>query len=89
MCILYKVYFVRLRLLRSSDVEENSRPRSACSSCRVVFTKKVYTNIRGLHENLSDLSLIVSEMEMWFSVLRLLTLSGAKSPSSWFRVLDR
>ena len=53
MGILHKLYFSRLRLFRSSDVEENSRPRASRKSCCVV-----YANIRGLHKKLSDLSLI-------------------------------
>ena len=36
MSILYKRYFGRLRLLKSSDVEENPGPRASRQSCRIV-----------------------------------------------------
>ena len=52
---LYKRYFYRLRLLRSSDVEKNPGPRASRRSCLVVFA-----NIRSLHRNWSDLSLIAT-----------------------------
>ena len=53
MGILYKLYFGRLRLLRSSDLKENPGPKVSRKSCRVV-----YANIWGLHKNLSELPLI-------------------------------
>ena len=43
MGILYKHYFGRLRLLRSSDVDEDPGPKTSRRLCRVV-----YVNIRGL-----------------------------------------
>ena len=50
---LYKRYFGRLWLLKPLDVEETPEPRASFRSYRVV-----YANIRRLHKNLSDLSLI-------------------------------
>ena len=68
MGILYKRYFGRLRLLRSSDVEENPGPRVSRRSYRVV-----YANIRGLHKNLSDLALIARGGGVFFFVRGLLS----------------
>ena len=48
MGILYKHYFGHLRLLKSSDVEENPGSKASRTSCCVV-----YANILGLHKNLS------------------------------------
>ena len=61
MGILYKNYYGRLRLLRSSDVEKNSVPWASRKSC------VVYANIKGLHKNLSDLSLIArgGDVRFW------------------------
>ena len=53
MSILYKSYFSRLGLLGSSDAKVNSGPRASRRSCRAVLA-----NIRGLHRNLSDVSLL-------------------------------
>ena len=53
MCMLYQRLFDLLRLLRSSDVEENLRSRTSLKSSRVV-----YANICILHKNLSGLSII-------------------------------
>ena len=80
--ILYKRYFDRLRLGRSSDIEENPEPRASRRSCRIV-----YTNIRGLHKYLLDLSLMARSGNEFFFVLRLLSLPGVAFPSLWFWVL--
>ena len=61
MGILHKRYFGCLRLLSSSDVEENTGSRALRRSCRVV-----YANIRGLHKNLSDLSFIARGGDVFF-----------------------
>ena len=61
MSILSKRYFGRLRLLKSSDVEENPGPIASRWSCRVV-----YANIRDLHRNLSDLSLMARGRDVVF-----------------------
>ena len=81
MGILYKRYFGLLRLLMSSDVEENSGTRASRRSFRAVYAK-----IRGLHKNLSDISLMVRGGNVVF-VLRHLSLPGATFPSLWFRLL--
>ena len=62
--ILYKRYVGHLRLLTSSDVEENLEPRASRRSCRVI-----YTLIRGLHK-ICLIRLVLPEVEMSF-VLRL------------------
>ena len=80
MSILHKGYFGCLRLLTSSDVEENPGPTVSHRSCRVV-----YANIRGLHKNLLNLSHMASGGEVMFS-LRVLSLPDATFPSLWFRV---
>ena len=69
MDILYKRYFGRLRLLRSSDVEENPGLRDSRRSCCVCHTK-----IRSLHKNLSNLSLMVEFV--FFFALRFLSFPG-------------
>ena len=51
MSILFKGYFSRLRLLTSSDVKENPKPRASRRTCRVL-----YANIRVLHKNLSPMA---------------------------------
>ena len=61
MGILYKRYFDHLRLLRSSNVEENPEPRVSRRSCCVE-----YANIRNLHGNLSDLSHIAKGGDVFF-----------------------
>ena len=66
MGILHKRHFDRLRLMRSSDVEENPKPRASRRSCCVVCV-----NTRGLQKNISDLSLIARAGDMLFFVLRL------------------
>ena len=81
MDILCKRYFGRLRLLKSSDVEENSGPRASRRSCRVV-----YANIMSLRKKLSEL-LFISRGGGVVFVLRLYFLPGATFPSLWFRVL--
>ena len=77
MGILYKFYFGRLRLLRSSDVEEKPETLVSRRSRGVV-----YTNILGLHKNLSDLSLTAGGGDVFF-ILRLLSLPGSTFPSSY------
>ena len=72
MGILYKHYFGRLRLLRSSYVEENSGPRDA--------------NIRHLHKNLSDLPLIARSRDLIFCSETFVS-SSRHSSYSWFQVL--
>ena len=61
MGILYRLYFGRQRLLRSSDVEENPGQRISHRSCRFA-----YANIRGLHKNVSDLSLTARGRDVVF-----------------------
>ena len=61
MGILHNHYLGCLRLLKSSDLKKNPRPRATHRSCRVV-----YSNIRGLHKNLSDLCLAVRGGDMVF-----------------------
>ena len=61
-------------------MEENLRLRASRRSCRVM-----YGNIRGLHKNLSDLSLAARGEDVFF-FLRLLSLPGAPFLSLWFRV---
>ena len=78
--ILCNLYFGRLRLVRISDVEENSGPRASRRSYRVV-----YANIRGLHENLLELSLITRGRDV-FHVPKLLSLSCPTFLSLWFTV---
>ena len=70
MDILYKRYFSLLRLLRSSEVEveEKPEPKASRRSCRFVCV-----NLRGLHKNLFDLSLIARGGNV-LSFLRLLSL---------------
>ena len=83
-CVLgnqYKRYFSRMRLLRSSDEEEKFRLKALRKLYRVV-----YTNIRGLHKNLSDLSFIARCGDAGF-VLGLFSLPGVIFPSSRFQVL--
>ena len=63
------------------DVEENSRLKAPCRSCRVV-----YANIRDLHGNLSDLSFIARGGDGGF-VLRLLSLPGAAFSTLCFVIL--
>ena len=75
MGILYKHDFGHLRILRSSDVKENPGPKASRRSCCVV-----YANIRGLHKNLSDLSLIARGGDVVFG-LRLLSLPSVTFPS--------
>ena len=77
MSILYKRYFDRLRLLRSSDVEENPGLRALRRSCCVV-----YVNVQGPHMNLSDLSLMARGGDAFFESL--LSLPDATFPSLWF-----
>ena len=61
MGILYNRYFGRMRLFKTSNVEDNPGPRASRRSCRVV-----YANIRGLHKNLSYLSLIARGEDVVF-----------------------
>ena len=68
MGILYKHYFGSARLLRLSNVEENPGPRASRRSCRVV-----YVNIRGLHRNLSALSLTARGGDMVFCSVTLVS----------------
>ena len=81
MDILYKRYFGHLRLLMSTDVE-NSGPRASRMTCRVLCA-----NIRGLHKNLPDLSLIARGGDVFFFIFRLLSLPGATFLSLWFQIL--
>ena len=75
MGFVYKRYLGRLRLLRSSDVEENPGSRVSRRSCCIVFG-----NIPSRHKNLSDLSFIVRGGDLLF-------LPGATFPSLRFQVL--
>ena len=69
--------------MRFSDVEENSGAKASRMSCPVV-----YANIRGLHKNLSELSIIAKDEIIFFCfVLTLLTHSGTTFLSSWLQVL--
>ena len=77
MCILYKIYLGHLRLLRSSDVVKNLGPMASRRSCRIV-----YAIIRVLHEKLSDLPLTARGGDVFFFVLRILSLPSATFPSS-------
>ena len=66
-------------------MEKSPEPRASLRLYRIV-----YANVRGLHENLSDLSLTVRGGDVFFFILRLLSLPGTIFPSSWFRVsVDR
>ena len=58
-------------------MEENPEPRASRRSCHVV-----YANIRRLHKNLSDMSLISRDEGVFFFILRLLSLPGATFSSS-------
>ena len=53
--------FGRLRLFRSSDLEENPGPRPSRRSCLVV-----YANTRGLHKNLTDWSIIARDEDVLY-----------------------
>ena len=53
MSILYTPYFGRLKLLRSSDVEENPEPKASRRSYCAV-----YANIWSMDKNLSDYTLM-------------------------------
>ena len=48
---LYKLFFCRLRLVKSSDMEENTGSSASRRSCHVVSCQ-----YPGLHKNWSDLS---------------------------------
>ena len=64
-------------------MKENPGPKASRILCRLC------PNIRGLYRNLSDF-LLLSEVEMWFFVSRLLSSPGATFPSVWFQVfVDR
>ena len=62
MGILYKRYFGRLRLLRSSDVDENpGSPRASRRSCRIE-----YANIHDLYKRIYQICLLLLEVEVCF-----------------------
>ena len=68
MGILHRRYFDCLRLLRSSDGKKNHEPRDSRRRRRVV-----YDNIPSLHQNLSRLSLIARDEDVFFFFLKLLS----------------
>ena len=82
MGILYTRYFSHLRLLRSSNTKENPKARALRRSCHVV-----YTNIRGLHKKLPNLSLISRGGDVIVNSKTIVS-SGATFQSFWFQVLS-
>ena len=81
MSILYKRYFGHLRIVKSSDVMENPKPRASRRSWCVG-----QANIRAC-KRICKICLLWPEVEMCFFVVRPLTFPGATFPSLWFRVL--
>ena len=78
MSILFKLYFNRLKLLRSLDAEENPGQRVSCRSCIVVNA-----SIR-----IRQICLLMAEVEICFFILRHnLSLPGATFLSLCFQVL--